>query len=156
MHVYCDASAEVYATALYLRTVAQDKVHVTLLAAKARVTPIKSPSVSRSEMDACVLGVRMARHYNQALGLNPKNIFYYTDSTNALCWILSSDLKVYTQRRVAEIQTATDKDCWGHVDTGVNPADVPTRDLTRGSRDQRPVAERPATAQQNELRIQKV
>jgi len=132
MHVYCDASAEVYATALYLRTVEQDKVHVTLLAAKARVTPIKSPSVSRSELDACVLGVRMARHYNQALGLDPKNIFYYTDSTNALCWILSSakDLKVYTQRRVAEIQTATDKDRWGHVDTGVNPADVPTRDLT--------------------------
>ena len=74
----------------------------------------------------------MARHYNQALGLDPKNIYYYTDSTNALCWILSSakDLKVYTQRRVAEIQTATDRDRWGHVDTGVNPADVPTRDLS--------------------------
>jgi len=68
----------------------------------------------------------MARHYNQALGLDPKNIFYYTDSTNALCWILSlaKDLKVYTQRRVEEIQTSTDKDCWGHVDNGVNPANV--------------------------------
>jgi len=46
MHVYCDASAEVYATALYLRMAAQNQVHMMLLAAKARVTPIKSPSIS--------------------------------------------------------------------------------------------------------------
>jgi len=44
----------------------------------------------------------MARHYYRALELNHRNTYYYTDSTNALCWILSSakDLKVYTQRRV--------------------------------------------------------
>jgi len=83
--IYCDASAKVYTTALYLRTEIHNKVRITLLAAKARVTPIKSTSILRSELDACVLG-----HYNQALGLNHRNIYYYTDSTNALCWILSS------------------------------------------------------------------
>ncbi len=131
LHAYCDASSEVYACAIYLRIKGDPECHTQLAAAKARVTPIKTQSVSRSELDACVLGVRMARHYNKALGIPKEQMFYYTDSKNALFWIHSSpkNLKVYTQRRVAEILTYTEEGQWGHVPTDSNPADVPTRDL---------------------------
>ena len=59
MHIYCDASEETYACAVYLRTVENTTVTVGLLGAKARVTPIKTQSISRSELDASVLGTRM-------------------------------------------------------------------------------------------------
>ncbi len=129
LHVYCDASSETYACALYLRTQNGEEVVTNLLAAKARVTSTKAQSVSRSELDACVLGARMARHYNAALELSAKRIFFYTDSTNALFWLTSppKSLKVFVQRRVAEILALTEESSWGHVPTGDNPADVPTR-----------------------------
>ncbi|MFM8999573.1 MAG: hypothetical protein ACKOKE_05870 [Actinomycetota bacterium] len=131
LHVFCDASADVYATTLYLRTPKGKSFQTVLIAAKARPTPLQAKSVSQSELDACVLGVRMARHYGRALELDPSKIFYYTDSTNALCWILapSRDIKVDIQHRMAEIRNCTSAEQWGHVSTGVNPADIPTRDI---------------------------
>ena len=132
MHVFCDASEGTYACAIYLRSINNDVVTVRLLSAKARVTPIKAQSVSRSELDACVLGTRMARHFNAIYRLEKSEIFFYTDSRNALFWISSTPkrLKVFVQNRVAEIQRSTEKSQWGHVDTNDNPADVPTRDIT--------------------------
>lgn len=132
MHIFCDASEGTYACAIYLRSVNHGVVTVGLLSAKARVTPIKAQSVSRSELDACVLGMRMARHFNLIYRLEKNSVFFYTDSCNALFWISSTPkrLKVFVQNRVAEIQRSTEKLQWGHIDTDDNPADVPTRDIT--------------------------
>lgn len=131
MHVYCDASSQVYACALYLREVLDGVVSVRLLAAKARVTPVKTQSVSRSELDACVLGSRMAHHFNTVFRLGEERIFFYTDSKNVLFWLTTTPkrLKVFVQRRVAEIQGSTNVEQWGHVTTHLNPADIATRDI---------------------------
>ncbi len=128
LHVYCDASAETYACAQYLRTQDGEEVVINLLAGKARVTSTKAQSVSRSELDACILGARMAKHYNAALELPASKVFFYTNSTNALFWLTPSpkSLKVFVQRRVAEVLALTEGSSWGHVPTGDNPADVPT------------------------------
>jgi hypothetical protein len=132
MHVFCDASEGTYACAVYLRSTDDSTVSVGLLGAKARVTPIKTQSVSRSELDACVLGTRMARHFNAVYRLEKDHVFFYTDSKNALFWISSTPkkLKVFVQNRVAEIQRSTSKAQWGHIGTADNPADIPTRDIT--------------------------
>lgn len=132
MHIYCDASSEVYACALYIRVISRNAVTVNLLASKARVTPIKTQSVSRSELDACVLGTRMARHYNAVYKLESENLFFYTDSKNVLFWLTTTPkkLKVFVQRRVAEIQRSTSAEQWGYVATQENPADIPTRDIS--------------------------
>ncbi len=119
MHVFCDASEGTYACAIYLRTVDHDTITMRLLSAKARVTPIKTQSVSRSELDACVLGTRMARHFNAIYHLEKSSIFFYTDSRNALFWLSSTPF-----------YRSTEKSQWGHVDTDDNPADIPTRDIT--------------------------
>ncbi len=132
MHIYCDASSEVYACSLYLRTTRGAEACVSLLAAKARVTPIKTQSVSRSELDACVLGARMARHFNTVCAIDKENLFFYTDSRNVLFWLTTppKKLKVFVQRRVAELQKSTCVDQWGHVATEENPADIATRDIS--------------------------
>jgi len=130
IHVFCDASAEVYACVLYLRNLKHQTSRI--IAAKARVTPIKLQSLSRAELDACVLGCRMGHHYKGILDILDENVFYYTDSTNALSWIKSEPkkLSVYVQRRVAEIQNWTKEEQWGHVSTSLNPADIPTKPTT--------------------------
>jgi hypothetical protein len=132
LHIYCDASEETYACAVYLRVVTPNGVTTELMGAKARVTPIKTQSVSRSELDACVLGTRMAKHFKRAYKTEDSKTYFYTDSKNALFWItaIPKKLKVFVQRRVAEIQRASHGNQWGYVHTSENPADIPTRDVT--------------------------
>jgi len=45
MHIYCDASENTYACAVYLRVQNGQEVSVGLVGAKARVTPMKTQSV---------------------------------------------------------------------------------------------------------------
>jgi len=130
LHIFCDASAEVYACVIYLRNCNDSTSNI--VAGKARVTPIKLQSVSRAELDACVLGCRMGNHYKDILNIEDNKVFYYSDSTNVLNWISCEPkrLSVFVQRRVAEIQTWTSPDKWSHVATSENPADVATRPTT--------------------------
>jgi len=130
MHIFCDASSEVYACVVYIR--APHLKSTSIVAAKARVTPLKIQSVSRAELDACVLGCRMGHHYSRILDTKKEKVFYYTDSTNALSWINSEPkrLSVYVQRRVAEIQNWSENEQWGHVSSENNPADIPTRSIS--------------------------
>jgi hypothetical protein len=55
MHVFCKTSEGTYTCAIALRSVDHDTDTVSLLSAKAQVTPIKAQSVSRSDLDTCVL-----------------------------------------------------------------------------------------------------
>jgi len=112
---------------LYLRS--KSPATTTLIAGKARVTPIKLQSVSRAELDACVLGCRMGNHYKDILRLASTKVFYYTDSTNVLNWLTCEPkkLSVFVQRRIAEIQTWTSTLQWSHISSDINPADIPTR-----------------------------
>lgn len=47
LHVFCDASAVAYATAIFIRIQQENIVHVHLLQAKSRIAPIKKLSISR-------------------------------------------------------------------------------------------------------------
>ena len=145
IHVFCDASGKVYASSAYVRITeptvvtaigeidpkvdVEKVVAVTLVTSKARVTPTKTESISRLELAACVLAVRIGNGVAQAYGLNPKDVQYWTDSTNCLYWITSpsSVMKVFVANRVGEVQNESDPNNWRHVPTELNPADIPTR-----------------------------
>jgi transposase len=142
IHVFCDASEKVYACCAYVRITESvtgetarevnddDKVvAVSLVTSKARVTPTKTESISRLELAACVIAVRIGNGVAQAYGLNPKDVRYWTDSTNCLFWITSpsSVMKVFVANRVGEVQNESDPQNWRHVPTDLNPADIPTR-----------------------------
>ncbi len=75
-------------------------VAVTLITAKARVTPTKTESVSRLELAACVIGTRLGLTVANAMDIDKSTITFRTDSTNwprynwkSLMWCTQSLLK---------------------------------------------------------------
>ncbi len=104
-------------------------VAVTLITAKARVTPTKTESVSRLKLAACVIGTRLGLTVAHALDLDKSTITFWTDSTNCLYWINSpsSNLKTFVSNRVGEIHSHSIPSKWKHIPTDMNPADIPTR-----------------------------
>ena len=145
LHVFVDASTEVYATAVFVRVakvvdsrgvkeLEAEEVDVEshLVTSKARVAPIKAESVSRLELDSAVIGLRLGHAVALAYQIDPKQIYYWTDSTNVLYWINTpaNQLKTFVSNRVGEIQSDSDAKQWRHVPTDQNPADVATRDIS--------------------------
>jgi len=110
LHIFCDASETVYSVVAYCRVNSVGGPVVNLICAKARVALIKSETISRRELIACVLGVRLSRAINSVYNITKENTHFWTDSRNALCWIHTplSKLKVYVQNHVGEIQRCTD------------------------------------------------
>ena len=153
LHVFVDASTKAFAAAAYLviktddrdesiedgseventgvfsREVGDLTVSSSLALAKGRVTPIKTESVSRLELAACVIGVRLGHTAAKCYDISPEDIIYWTDSTNCLFWLNTpaNTLKTFVAHRVGEIQNHSNIANWRHVPTDINPADIPTR-----------------------------
>ena len=129
LHCFCDASESAYACVVFARVNSRRGLFTRILMAKSRVTPIQSETISRLELIACVLGVRLVNLVNKTYKVPQEKIHFWTDSRNALCWIHtpSSKLKVYVQNRVGEIQRCTTVSQWHHISTDENPADIATR-----------------------------
>ena len=61
LHVFCDASTQAYAAAAYVRVPTAEGFHSSLVMAKMRVAPLKPTSVPRLELQAAVMGSRLAQ-----------------------------------------------------------------------------------------------
>ncbi|XP_054266241.1 uncharacterized protein LOC128988686 [Macrosteles quadrilineatus] len=66
LHVFCDASKQDYCAVAYLRIEKQDLVNVAFVFAKSRVAPIRETTIPRLELQAAVLGSRIANLILQA------------------------------------------------------------------------------------------
>jgi len=132
VHTFCDASEQGMCVAVYLRVKKRQKVYTTLLAAKARVSPLRAESISRLELVACTMGVRLSHAVREVYPVKPEDTFYWTDSMVCLHWIFtpSKAFKAYVAHRVGEIQNFTEPRQWKHVPSKQNPADVGTREIT--------------------------
>lgn len=60
LHVFGDASELAYATVLYLRWQCNDKIKVSFVTAKTRVSPLKPTSIPRLELQAALIGARLS------------------------------------------------------------------------------------------------
>ena len=132
LHTFSDASTDVYAAVVYLRTDTEKEVNVRLVTAKARVTPLKAETISRCELMGCVTGVRLCQAVNKIYKLKTENCHYWTDSQVCLHWITTpaKAFKAYVANRSGEIQNYTHQDQWHHVPTKENPADIATRPIS--------------------------
>ncbi len=103
-----------------------------MLAAKSRVLPLKAQSISRSELVACLIAVRLCSVVRETYPTVAEDTFFWTESKVCLRWINtpSKSLKAYVAHRVGEIQTFTEPRQWLHVPGVVNPADIGTRPIS--------------------------
>ncbi|GBP90924.1 hypothetical protein EVAR_66268_1 [Eumeta japonica] len=131
LHTFVDASETAYAAAVYWRMRTDDgKVHVSLVAAKGRVAPLKVTSIPRLELQAAVLGSRLAKTVTEEHDLKPERRVFWSDSRTVLTWIRTGarSYKPFVAHRIAELEESTKKVEWKWVPTKENVADDATRD----------------------------
>ena len=98
MHTFVDASEDAYAAVVYFKVEVNNEIRVSLITAKSRVAPLKGLTVPRMELQAAVLGTRLATFATQSLSTNHKvtSRFYWSDSETVIKW-LNSDTRKYKQ-----------------------------------------------------------
>ncbi|XP_065178343.1 uncharacterized protein LOC135808982 [Sycon ciliatum] len=132
LHVFCDASSKAFAAVAYLRVEHADDVECTLVAAKTRVAPLKPTSIPRLELQAAVLGCRLAQMLAQEHGLKWHSTCFWSASRTVLQWIKSDarQFKPFVAHRVAEICDASEASSWHWVPTLLNVADDASRGIS--------------------------
>ncbi|GBP10060.1 hypothetical protein EVAR_77496_1 [Eumeta japonica] len=131
LHVFVDASEKSYAAAVYWRIkLSEHESAVSLIAGKARVAPLKVISIPRLELQAALLGARLASSVLTEIELNVTRKIFWTDSRTVLSWIRSDprSFKLFVAHRLAELEEHTTVKCWRWVPTKLNVADDATRD----------------------------
>ncbi|XP_065089698.1 uncharacterized protein LOC135710920 [Ochlerotatus camptorhynchus] len=129
LHIFVDASENGYAAVCYFRFEEDDQIECSLIGAKSRVAPLKFVSIPRLELQAGVIGARLAKAVEQGHSYNITKRFFWTDARDVLCW-LNSDHRRYSQFvafRVSELLETTDVAEWRWVPTKLNVADEATK-----------------------------
>ncbi|XP_048483435.1 uncharacterized protein LOC125489902 [Plutella xylostella] len=133
MHTFVDASETTYAAATYWRTTQDGIPTVRLVAAKARVAPLKITSIPRLELQAALLGCRLASNVENENSAKVTRKYYWSDSRTVLAWIKSDPrtFKPFMAHRLAEIEELSKTTEWRWVPTNENVADDATRRAPR-------------------------
>ncbi|XP_051166519.1 uncharacterized protein LOC127284864 [Leptopilina boulardi] len=141
LHGFCDSSQVAYGACIYLRSISNDgSVMVRLVAARSRVSPMKTVSLPRLELCGAVLLADLHHKVKESLTVKIKDSWFWSDSMVALSWIKADPSRwhIFVGNRVTEIQQWTSPEQWNHVRTDQNPADLISRgmeldDLERSS-----------------------
>lgn len=80
LHIFVDASKHAHGVAAFLC----DDQHSGFVMAKSRVAPVKTLTMTRLELMSAVIGVRLAKHVEQAI--NIKETHFWSDSQIVLHW----------------------------------------------------------------------
>lgn len=130
---FCDAREQAFGCVAYFRFQNScGHVHISLVMSKTQVSPLKPMSIPRLELQAAVLGSRLAENIKNEHSIPITDTFLWTDSKTVLCWIRSETrtFKTFVADRVGEIHAKSDPKQWNWVSTKENPAD----DLTRNEK----------------------
>ena len=126
---FVDTSEKAFAAVAYLRFDYNGKVEISQVMAKAKVAPVKQLSVPRLELQAAVLGVRLASTIKASHTINIDEEIYLSDSNTVLSWINSTHYKFpsFVAPRIGEILDSTSPRQQFHVGTTDNVADDGTK-----------------------------
>lgn len=135
VHSYSDASLKAYGCCIYLRVIyLDDTVSCNLICAKSRIAPLRTVSLPRLELSACVLSAhttsKILKIFENSFKIDTVN--FWTDSQISLAWIQSHPSKwnIFVSNRVSTIQELTDNHTWRYIPTKENPSDLVSRGMT--------------------------
>lgn len=129
LHVYVDASENGVAAVAYFRFEQNGIIECALVGSKTRVAPLKYLSIPRLELQAAVVGARLATSIIEAHKMEISEKFFWTDSRDVICW-LRSDHRRYSQFvavRISELLESTAVNNWKWLSTKLNVADEGTK-----------------------------
>ena len=130
LHIFCDASENAFGAVAYLRmTTNEGAVSTAFVMSRTRLAPLKQLTIVRLELQAAVLGVRLANFIKQELSYPTNQTFYWTDSQVVLQYLQNESRRYHTfvANRIAEIHESSHPSQWNHVPGQQNPADVCSR-----------------------------
>lgn len=130
LHIFVDASEDAYAAVAYWRLMDNNKkIDTVLIAARARVAPLKTLTIPRLELQAALIGVRLAQTIKEDHRIPIHEVRYWSDSQTVLHWIRNGSRRYtpFVTHRLGEIVEASTPAEWRWVPTAINIADVATR-----------------------------
>lgn len=131
MHIFADASVEIFAAVSYIRVEDRErKVDISLIGAKTRVAPVKLLSIPRLELSAVVLASRWARALVDSHDVNFDRVMFHIDSSTVLDWLACRDPRRYKQFvafRIAEFLQHHVLEQWRYVPSKLNITDDATK-----------------------------
>ena len=110
LHIFCDASLTAFSAVAYLRFDKEDgSKHVALMMAKSRIAPLKTMTVPRLELQAALLGTRLAKFIKDECEFDLKHRIFWSDSKTVISWIKSEPRSrtVFVAHRLGEISELT-------------------------------------------------
>lgn len=111
LHVFVDASEEVYAAVVYLRdTYRSGQVRIRIVKASSKLATKKTLLESKLELNAALLKSRVAAATQSCLNYTIQQRFFWTDSSTVRNWVrvMASFYQVFVSNRIGEIQTFTE------------------------------------------------
>lgn len=129
---FVDASDKAFAAISYFRFTTEDHNHIALVAAKAKVAPVNPLTIPRLELQAAILGVRLATTMKSLHSFKIDEQLFLSDSTCVLSWICNPKSKhdKFIGARIGEILEKSSSPEWYHVRTKENVADEATKVTT--------------------------
>ena len=130
LHVFVDASDRAFAAVAYARIEhSPNNIIVSFLAARAKVGPIKQISVNRMELQAAILGCRLANQIATETELKFTRRWFWYDSQTVGAWINSKHrtYKTFVALRVSELLEDSQASEWRYIRSHLNPADLATK-----------------------------
>ena len=130
----CDASNFALGACIYLVSTAQNgEITIKLILSKTRNAAQDEHSIPRLELASAVVLTNMMQHARKIYPeISDQDITLFTDSANVLFWLYSGHLswKPFVAHQLKKIRKSTDVNCWRHIDTKENPADLASRGET--------------------------
>ena len=109
-----------------------DTFDTAFVLGKARVAPLKQHTITKLQLQAAVLGTRIANFVKRESTLPISQTFFCSDSTTVIQWIRNSHKRqqVCIANRVSEVLETTTVHQWRHCPGDINPADDATRGIS--------------------------
>lgn len=128
LHIFVDAGENAAAAVAYVTGSNNGSRESMIVSSKTKVSPNRCISIPRMELQAAVIGTRLAEHIKETHSIRFHRCVFWSDSRNVLCWIRSpKQFKVFVAHRISEIRETTSPQDWRYVPSKLNPADHATK-----------------------------